>query len=260
MTQPLTSLYGAVDHTYLKTNDHGVSLESQKENIKKLVHEAQASHACSVCIHGHMVDEVRSILESSHNGNQLKVSVVTGFPSVEASGVRSSLQQIHELKPLVDEFDMVMDYRGLLDGKIQKVKDHIMSISDAVGSKTLKVIFENCYLSMDQIKAACEVLNQAFSDLNLREQWRMAKTSTGFAPKLEFEKIGAVIEDVQVMRAELLPDIGIKVAGGIKDLNHAWNFYEVCKSPKKDSFIDTRLFRVGSSSLIPTQIKGTSYE
>ena len=38
------------------------------------------------------------------------------------------------------------------------------------------------------------------------------KTSTGFGPR------GASVEDVRTMRAAVGPDIGVKAAGGIRDL------------------------------------------
>jgi deoxyribose-phosphate aldolase len=41
------------------------------------------------------------------------------------------------------------------------------------------------------------------------------KTSTGFGPR------GASLDDVRLMRATVGPDIGVKAAGGIRDLDTA---------------------------------------
>ena len=41
------------------------------------------------------------------------------------------------------------------------------------------------------------------------------KTSTGFGPR------GASVRDVEIMRATVGPDIGVKAAGGIRDLDTA---------------------------------------
>ena len=41
------------------------------------------------------------------------------------------------------------------------------------------------------------------------------KTSTGFGPR------GASVRDVEIMRAAVGPEIGVKAAGGIRDLDAA---------------------------------------
>ncbi len=44
---------------------------------------------------------------------------------------------------------------------------------------------------------------------------QFVKTSTGFGPR------GASVRDVEIMRATVGPDIGVKAAGGIRDLDTA---------------------------------------
>ncbi len=67
-----------------------------------------------------------------------------------------------------------------------------------------KVIFENCYLEDGEIIELCRIANKYKPDY--------IKTSTGFGTS------GATVKDVQLMRKHALPEIGIKAAGGIRDL------------------------------------------
>ena len=64
----------------------------------------------------------------------------------------------------------------------------------------VKVIFENFYLTRDEIIRCCEICNAAGVDF--------VKTSTGYAGG------GAKLEDVELMRRHAAPCIQVKAAGG----------------------------------------------
>lgn len=64
----------------------------------------------------------------------------------------------------------------------------------------VKVIFENCYLSREEIIKACEICNKVGADY--------VKTSTGYGTG------GATDEDLKLMRQYAAPNIKIKAAGG----------------------------------------------
>jgi deoxyribose-phosphate aldolase len=68
----------------------------------------------------------------------------------------------------------------------------------------LKVIIETCLLSEQEKTAACRLAVRGGADF--------VKTSTGFS------KGGATIEDVQLMRRTVGPDVGVKASGGIRTL------------------------------------------
>lgn len=65
-----------------------------------------------------------------------------------------------------------------------------------------KVIFENCYLTKDEIKKLAEIAKEVKPDF--------IKTSTGFGPS------GAKVEDVKLMRSVVGDDVKVKAAGGIR--------------------------------------------
>jgi len=72
------------------------------------------------------------------------------------------------------------------------------------GSAISKVIIEAALLTDDEKVAACTLAKAAGADF--------VKTSTGFGPG------GATVADVRLMRRVVGPAMGIKAAGGIRDL------------------------------------------
>ena len=70
-----------------------------------------------------------------------------------------------------------------------------------------KVIFENCYLTEEEIKKTAQIARRVKPDY--------IKTSTGFGTG------GAVPEDVALMKSIVGDDVKVKAAGGIRDLETA---------------------------------------
>ena len=85
-----------------------------------------------------------------------------------------------------------------------------------------KVIFENCYLTEEQIRTAAGIA--------LETRPNFIKTSTGFGSG------GAKAEDVAVMKEVVGDRIKVKAAGGIRD-------WETCAA-----MIDAGAERIGTSS------------
>lgn len=85
-----------------------------------------------------------------------------------------------------------------------------------------KVIFENCYLEPEEIKQLAGIAAKVGPDF--------IKTSTGFGPS------GAVLEDVRLMKENCGPNVQVKAAGGIRDL-------DTCLA-----MIDAGATRIGTSS------------
>jgi deoxyribose-phosphate aldolase len=75
------------------------------------------------------------------------------------------------------------------------------------GGAILKVIIEAALLTDEEKVIACQLSKAAGADY--------VKTSTGFGPG------GATAEDVALMRRAVGPELGVKAAGGIKNLADA---------------------------------------
>jgi deoxyribose-phosphate aldolase len=141
-----------------------------------------------------------------------KVCSVAAFPLGYASTEAKADEAAHLVKLGCSEVDMVINIAALLEGEVAFVHHDIEAVVASVahasqGTGLVKVILETGYLEPSDIERACHLAVQAGA--------HFVKTSTGFGPR------GASVEDVALMRATVGPDIGVKAAGGIRDLDCA---------------------------------------
>src|SRR5438093_13431930 len=92
------------------------------------------------------------------------------------------------------------------DSAIEQEIEYHTSKARTIGVRT-KFIIETAYLTDDEKVRVCKVANRIKPDF--------MKTSTGYGPS------GATVEDVRLMRSNLLPEIQIKAAGGIRSYAEA---------------------------------------
>ena len=143
-------------------------------------------------------------------GTGTLVCSVCGFPLGYANTESKAEEALHLVQLGCHEVDMVLNIAALLEGDDTFVRDDITAVVRTVadaseGAGIVKVILETGYLDEAQIARACEIAVAAGA--------HYVKTSTGFGPR------GASVEDVRIMRATVGPDIGVKAAGGIRDLD-----------------------------------------
>jgi deoxyribose-phosphate aldolase len=147
----------------------------------------------------------KRVLENS----EVLIDVVIGFPHGTTTTLTKVTEACEAIENGADELDMVLNIGKLRSGEYEFVKTDIQAIKDIAAEKnvTLKVIFENCYLSEEQIVAACEICNEVGVDF--------IKTSTGYGSG------GALDRDLKIMRQHAQPDIQLKAAGGVRTLERA---------------------------------------
>jgi deoxyribose-phosphate aldolase len=88
----------------------------------------------------------------------------------------------------------------------EQVRDDIRAVvAEAHGKALVKVILENAYLTDDEKRRACHIIEAAGADF--------VKTSTGFAPT------GATLADLRLMRASVSSRVQVKAAGGVRTLD-----------------------------------------
>ncbi len=139
-------------------------------------------------------------------GSGVPVSTVVGFPH----GSSTTATKVYEAQRCMAdgaiELDMVLNIGRLRSGDAVYVAEDIAAVVEAAGSEAIvKVIIENAYLDHDQKVSACVAVENAGAPF--------VKTSTGFAPT------GATIEDLELMRATVSPDMKVKAAGGVRTLD-----------------------------------------
>lgn len=181
-----------IDHTAL-------TAEKNEADILKLCEEAMEYGFFSVCINSGFIPLAKKKLQ----GSAVKICTVVGFPlganlpSVKAFETREAIAAGAQ------EIDMVINVGLIKSGKWQAVEEDIRAVFVACNGTPLKVILETCLLTKEEIVRACEIckaIGVAF-----------VKTSTGF------NKGGATVEDVKLMRETVGAGIGVKASGGVRD-------------------------------------------
>jgi deoxyribose-phosphate aldolase len=131
----------------------------------------------------------------------------------EAQGATLTQAKVDETRHAIEagakEIDMVIPVGLLRGGEYAAVAEDIAGVvemSHAHGAH-VKVILEMALLNRKEKIAGCLLSQAAGADF--------VKTSTGFGPG------GATLEDVELMRRVVGPQMGIKAAGGIRSLADA---------------------------------------
>lgn len=210
-----------IDHTLLKAT-------ATESEIIQLCREAKEHAFYAVCVNGSYVKLAKEELQNTN----VKIAAVIGFPL----GAMTTEVKIFEAQNCIEngasEIDMVINIGKLLDGEIAYVENEIRLIKEAIGENVLKVIFENCYLSKEQIKEVSQLAVNAGADF--------IKTATGFGTS------GATLEDIQIMKGVVSGKAQIKAAGGIRDIETAVKY------------IKMGVTRLGTSSGVSLVTKGVS--
>ena len=139
-------------------------------------------------------------------GSPVRVGAAIGFPLGQTTTECKAFETRDAIEKGATEIDTVINVRALQKGRLDIVKKEIedmVAICKPAGV-ICKVILETCYLSDAEKETVCRIAKEAF-----------VKTSTGFGTA------GATVEDVALMRRVVGPEIGVKAAGGIRDLDTA---------------------------------------
>ena len=189
-------LAGMIDHTFLKP--FGTA-----ENIEKLCAEARQYQFAMVAINPAEVETCVKLLE----GSGVRVGAAIGFPLGQNTVECKAFETRDAIAKGATEIDTVINVRAL-----QKEIEDMVSICKPAGV-ICKVILETCYLTDEEKETVCRIAKEAGVDF--------VKTSTGFGTA------GANVHDVALMRRVVGPVIGVKAAGGIRDLDTALALIQV---------------------------------
>ncbi|KAB7709211.1 deoxyribose-phosphate aldolase [Bacillus aerolatus] len=197
ITNQFSDMAKTIDHTLLKA-------ETTKEEVKKLCEEARAYEFASVCINPVWVAYAGEQLE----GTKVKVCTVIGFPLGATTTEVKAFETKNAIQNGATEVDMVINIGALKAGDDETVLKDIQAVTAAARGKALtKVIIETSLLTDEEKERACTLAVQAGA--------HYVKTSTGFSTG------GATVEDVQLMRKTVGPDIGVKASGGVRSQEDA---------------------------------------
>ena len=183
-----------IDHTNLKAT-------ATREDIRRLCEEAKTYHFASVMVNSAFTALCRDLVK----GTGVLVGTVAGFPLGQMSTAAKVFEAETAIADGADEIDYVVNVSDVKDGRWYLVKDVMKKITDACHSRGAgcKVIFENCYLTKEEIARLAGIAKEVKPDF--------IKTSTGFGTG------GATPEDVRIMKEIAGNDVKVKAAGGIRD-------------------------------------------
>src|SRR2546425_9657590 len=184
-----------IDHTLLKP-------DATRQHIEELCREAAQFKFATVCVNPTWVATCARLLAGSGVG----VCSVVGFPLGATTADVKGYETQRAIFDGAREVDMVINIGALKSGDFRLVERDIESVTGpcrACGALS-KVIIEAALLTDDEKVTACTLAKAAGADY--------VKTSTGFASG------GATAADVALMRRVVGSEMGVKAAGGVRDL------------------------------------------
>ena len=140
-------------------------------------------------------------------GSTVRATSTIGFPHGGHTTAIKLAEVAQALKDGGEELDAVVNISKVRSRDWQYVSDELNALADAThtGGAKIKVIFENAYLDDAAKIRLCEICAEVGAD------W--VKTSTGYAPS------GATLPDLELMRRYSPPQVQVKAAGGVHDLD-----------------------------------------
>ncbi len=201
------------DHTYLKA-------DASRKEMEKLCNEAKSIGTAMVAVNSCQSKLCKELLA----GTDIHVGAAISFPLGQTTIEVKVFETEDAIKNGADEIDYVVNLTELKNGNWNYIQDEMQRIVDVCRKYDVlsKVIFENCYLTKEEIKKLAEIAKVVKPDF--------IKTSTGFGTG------GATLEDVQLMKSIVQDEVKVKAAGGIRS-------WETCKA-----MIEAGAERIGTSS------------
>ncbi|NLP22321.1 MAG: deoxyribose-phosphate aldolase [Erysipelotrichaceae bacterium] len=203
-----------IDHTFLKAY-------ASKDDLKKLCDEARQYKVKMVAINPYWVKYCKEELKDT----DIHVGAAIGFPLGQNTIETKCFETEDSIKDGADEIDYVINISYVKENRYDLVREEMEKIVSICRKNNVisKVIFENCYLTKDEIVKLSKLASEVKPDF--------IKTSTGFGTG------AATLEDVKLM-IENCGDVSVKAAGGIRSFDE---FKEFVKLGAK---------RIGTSSAI----------
>jgi len=212
------NLHRYIDHTCLKP-------DARPDDIIRLIDEAKRHGFKAVCINSSYIEFAnKTMMDGSEELEEdlgqkaahceeepLLLCATVGFPL----GACMTEVKVEEARRCISagagEIDMVVNIGNVKAGDWTAVEEDIRlvyntccSVCDGTASPIpLKVIFETCLLTKEEIRKLCEVC----ADIGVA----FVKTSTGFSTG------GATVADVRLMREVVGGTCGVKASGGVRD-------------------------------------------
>lgn len=204
-----------IDYTMLRP-------ETTRPDIDNLCGEAIEHGFATVCVNPAWVPFAARRLA----GTDVRVCSVVAFPF----GATPTEVKVYEARRAIAagalEIDVVVNIGALKSGELGVVRIDLEDVTMAChrDGALCKVIIETTLLTEEEKRIVCAMAHAAGADF--------VKTSTGFTGN------AVTTADVALIRSVVGPDIGVKAAGGIRDL------------PTLEALVQAGATRIGTSAAV----------
>lgn len=250
--EALKTIYSCLDLTSLKCTDNAESILTLTEEVNKFEEKyPYLKNVAAICVYPNFANIVSQSLEAE----SVEVACVSGgFPSSQTFSEVKIAETALALQEGATEIDIVLSIGKFLIGDYESLCDEIQELKDLCGDRTLKVILETGILrSAENIRKAAILSMYSGADF--------IKTSTGK------ETVGATPEAAYIMcrtikeyHAKTGRKIGFKAAGGISTIDDALLYYTIVEETLGKEWLDSKLFRIGTSRLAATLLNEITSE
>ncbi len=167
---------------FAKLFDHSIIRpDATRDQVRQFAETAARLGTATLTVQPHYISFAVDLLR----GSGVLLGTVVGFPH----GNETPSMKEHQARQVIDlgaeEIDMVMNIPALKNGERGLFIHDIQGVVLAAEGRKVKVITENCYLTEQEKRLACEWIAEAGA--------HFVKTSTAYAAG------GATLEDVRLM-------------------------------------------------------------
>jgi len=189
--------------------DHSIIRpDATREQVRQFAETASRLGTATLTVQPHYIPFAVEQLR----GSGVLTGTVIGFPH----GNETPSMKEHQAREVVDlgaeEIDMVMNIPALKNGEKEIFIRDIEGVVRAADGRIVKVILENCFLTDQEKRLACEWIAEAGA--------HFVKTSTAYAAS------GATLDDVRLMYEAVKGRCLVKAAGGVRQLDEVLAFLQ----------------------------------
>jgi deoxyribose-phosphate aldolase len=188
--------------SFAKLFDHSiVRPDATRHDVAQFADTAARLGTATLTVQPHYIRFAVDLLR----GSGVLVGTVVGFPHGNETATMKEYQAQEVLDHGAEEIDMVMNIPALKNGENALFRRDVEGVVRAAKGAKVKVITENCYLTQEEKRRACEWIAQAGA--------HFVKTSTAYADG------GATLDDVRLMYEVVQGRCHVKAAGGIREIH-----------------------------------------
>ena len=194
---------------FAKLFDHSVVRpDATRADVVGFAETAATLGTATLTVQAHYIGLAASLLR----GSGVLVGTVVGFPHGNETPAMKLYQAKEVLDLGADEIDMVMNVPALKNGEEELFLRDVEGVVEAADGRTVKVITENCYLTDEEKRRACDWIARAGA--------HFVKTSTAYGPG------GATLEDVRLMHEAVQGRCQVKAAGGVRQIEQVLQYLQ----------------------------------